>query len=274
MRILLAFIAFTLITNYTSAQCADSTNIYSFVYNGKTYEVVRENKSWIDAAACAVSRGGILTEINDLAEQNAIFNELDNNASIITNNTIAPDGGGASYIWIGGNDLQVEGNWVWNGNNDSNSVQFWMGTASGSPIGGLYNNWGNEPDNFGSGQDGLALALTNWPLGSISQWNDVDHNNTLYYVIEYDAVVGINDINFNNQLNIFPNPISNFITIQTTEYTFNEVTIINLKGQELRSIKLNNVNYQKMDLSDLKKGIYLLKIVSDSGQSITRKVVK
>jgi hypothetical protein len=107
-------------------QCATTSNIYAFNYNSKTYEVVKENKSWVDAASCAVERGGILTEINDLAEQSAIFGALDNNANITTNNTIAPDGGGA-YVWIGGNDIATEGNWVWDGNNDGTSTQFWQG---------------------------------------------------------------------------------------------------------------------------------------------------
>jgi len=80
-------------------QCATTSNIYAFNYNSKTYEVVKENKSWVDAASCAVERGGILTEINDLAEQNAIFDALDNNANITTNNTLAADGGGGAYVW-------------------------------------------------------------------------------------------------------------------------------------------------------------------------------
>ena len=99
-----------LISNYLLfAQCADTSNIYSFVYNGKTYEVIKENKTWIDAALCAVERGGVLTEINDVAEQNAIYTELNTNANIIVNNTVAPDGGGGSYVWVGGNDLSVDG---------------------------------------------------------------------------------------------------------------------------------------------------------------------
>ena len=57
-------------------QCANSSNIYSFVYNGKTYEIIKENKTWADAASWAVERGGILTEINNVSEQNAIYTEL------------------------------------------------------------------------------------------------------------------------------------------------------------------------------------------------------
>lgn len=168
------------------AQCASASNIYSFTHNGKNYEVVRENKTWVSAAACAVLRGGMLAEINDQAEQTAIFTAL-GNASITNNLTTAPDGGGGAYVWIGGNDLTTEGAWVWNGDNDNSSVQFWQGTWTGNPVGGRYNNWGNEPDDY-LGQDALALSLNGWPLGVAGEWNDVDHNNSLYFVIEYDSV--------------------------------------------------------------------------------------
>lgn len=157
-----------------------SSSIVPFTYNGGNYEIVKDNKTWVDASAFAVGRGGFLAEINNEAEQNAIFIEL-GNASIIIDNTAAPDGGGASYIWIGGNDIAAEGNWIWDGDNDQTGNQFWMGTLSGAPIGGLYNNWGDEPDDFGSGQDGLGLAITDWPFGVAGQWNDLDDSNTLYF---------------------------------------------------------------------------------------------
>jgi len=176
--------------------CALSSNVHAFTYSGNNYEVIKENKSWVNAAACAVERGGFLVEINNQAEQDAVFNELQNNAAITVSNTVAPDGGGASYAWIGANDLASEGVWVWNGDNDASSTQYWQGGPAafgGVPVGGLYNNWGSEPDNSGNNQDAAAIGLTQWPvnsgsLGSAGQWNDVDHTNGLYSVIEYPCV--------------------------------------------------------------------------------------
>jgi len=170
----------------TMEPCASPDNIYAFTYDGKNYEVVREHRTWEEAAVCAVERGGYLAEINDELENAAIFDELINNASIDLSMTVAPDGGGASYVWIGGNDFATEGNWVWDGNNDGTATQFWMGDFTGAPVDGLYNNWGDEPDDFGDGQDGLGLALTDWPFGVAGQWNDISDANTIYYVIEYD----------------------------------------------------------------------------------------
>ncbi len=165
--------------------CASSENMVSLNLLGVDYEIVKENLSWSEAAACAVELGGHLAEIGSQAEQDGLFAQL-NQAGILAENTVAPDGGDASYVWIGGNDLAIEGDWIWDGDGDGDGVQFWEGTASGEPVGGLYNNWGNEPDNW-SNQDGLGLAITDWPLGVAGQWNVVDAGNMLYYLIEHPS---------------------------------------------------------------------------------------
>jgi hypothetical protein len=161
------------------------SSVIEFTYNGKKYEMVKENKTWSDAAAFAVARGGYLAEIDDLEEQNALYNNVAN-SSIFADNTIAINGGDAAYIWLGGNDIGAEGNWMWDGNNDQTGSQFWMGTQTGTPVDDRYTNWGNEPDDFGSGQDGLGLAITDWPLGVAGQWNDLGTDNELYFLIEMD----------------------------------------------------------------------------------------
>ena len=51
------------------SQCVLEENVYSFTYLGKNYEVVTELKSWSEAAACAVERGGYLAEIDTQEEQ-------------------------------------------------------------------------------------------------------------------------------------------------------------------------------------------------------------
>lgn len=165
--------------------CIDELDsVFSFTYNDKNYDIVKETDGWPGAAACALSKGGTLVEINDQAEQDQIFLQL-GLAGITNANTVAPDGGGGAYVWIGGNDMTAEGTWVWDGDgNNLDEVQFWAGDMNGAPVNGLYNNWGNEPDDFGV-QDGLALSLDGWPQGIAGEWNDVAINNNLYYIIEY-----------------------------------------------------------------------------------------
>ena len=258
-------------------QCANTSNIYAFNYNSKTYEVVKENKSWVDAASCAVQRGGILTEINSEAEQNAIFDELDNNANITTNNTLAADGGGGAYVWIGGNDIATEGNWVWDGNNDATSTQFWQGDKTGSAVGGLYNNWssGFEPDNYNNNQNGLAFSLNGWPLGTAGQWNDVDHTNVLYYVIEHPGILSTKKHEFKTNIEVKPNPVVDFLTIETNGTELREVVVLNALAQSVLTISSEDLAKSKtIDFRALNRGVYFVKIHTKNGKSVTKKIIK
>ena len=162
----------------------DSSNIVSFTCFGNKYEIIKVPFDWKTAAKIANERGGILAEINSQIEQDSIFYFL-NNAEIDITKTVSTGGGGASYVWIGGTDLNEEGKWMWDGNYDGIGEQFWEGTKTGVPVNGLFNNWGNEPDDVGN-QDGTGLAITNWPYGIAGQWNDLQTTAALYSVIEYD----------------------------------------------------------------------------------------
>ncbi len=171
-------------------ECVSADQIYAFTYDGKNYELIKLNRNWSLAAACAVERGGYLAEINSGAENGALLNEIIQNAAIDPDNTTANDGGMAAYVWIGGIDTNVEGSWYWDGDNDGTGVHFWEGDVSGTAIDNLFTNWGNEPDNF-EDQDALGLAITQWPintgsLGNTGQWNDIKTSNQLYYLIEFE----------------------------------------------------------------------------------------
>jgi len=267
---ILSILLIILIRVTGNAQCANPANIYLFSYNGNSYEVVRENQTWVNAAACAVERGGFLTRIDDQNEQNAIFSNLINNAGINNIDTVAPDGGGASYVWIGGNDMAVEGVWIWDGDNDGVGDQFWQGDYDGNPVGGLYNNWGNEPDNYNN-QDGLGLALTEWPLGSgtlgsPSEWNDVKVSNTLYYVIEYVGLIGVNDYNLNDKVNIYPNPSSQMLFVHTTDNSkIIKISLYDEIGKLIVENKDVNAVSNSMDVSNYKAGIYYIIIENEKG---------
>jgi hypothetical protein len=230
---------------------------------------VKENKTWTDAAACAVERGGILAEINDQMEQDAVYDEALNNAGISPSNTVAPDGGGASYLWIGGNDLSTEGEWTWDGDNDGTGVQFWQGTSSGSPVGGLYNNWGNEPDDFGIGQDGLGLAITDWPLGTSGQWNDVNDANDLYFIIEYSSSASVNELQ-GSAPNVHLERDGNMITIVSTEkVAILEINMIDATGKIINASKAN-----QLDISSMPSGTYFVHVSFENGSSTVLKIAK
>ena len=175
----------------------DNNKNLTFEHNGHSYTVVKELKTWVNAAADAVSKGGYLVEIGSEAEHNAVYKGI-TDAGVSTSYTTVNDGGGIAYVWIGATDRATEGEWLWNGANNSEGTVFWK---DGSIVNGNYVNWGgkaagkfNEPDDFGGKQDAAAIGLANWPagssatsgLGKAGEWNDIDETNRLYYVIEFD----------------------------------------------------------------------------------------
>lgn len=273
----LGIAAFLLIqaTNAT-AQCAEVSAIYSFTYDGRSYEIIKDNKSWVNAAACAVERGGYLAEINSQEEQDAIFTEI-LNAQLDSDDTEAPDGY-SSYVWIGGNDILQEGKWIWNGNNDAETTQFWQGVSSGNAVGNLYNNWGSnsmgaEPDNSaaGTGQDGLGLAIIDWPLGAAGQWNDVNHANELFYIVEYNSLMSTSTFD-QHSVEVYPNPADNYILINSP-IDVESVSVLNAIGQEVKKVGTIATG-TAINLDGLTQGMYFIKLGFADGRQVTKKIIK
>jgi len=271
---ILLFVVLIMSYNYSFSQCANSLNIYSFVHNGHSYEVVKENKSWTAASDCAVSRNGYLAEINDVDEQNAIFNELNNNAGINTSNT--QNQFGTASIWLGGSDAGIEGNWIWDGDNDGIGSQFWSGGSGGTAVDGLYTNWGTspaEPDNSG-GQDHLTIIIKTTAV-NFGLWNDLISTNSIYYLIEYSNVLSIQDLELKSNISIYPNPFNNFITIDNNNsIAINKINIINLLSQKIKTINLDEIINNEINVSSLDKGMYILNMHFENGKMVSQKIVK
>ena len=162
-------------------------------YSGHVYSLYAgsvDNATYATASAKAQTLGGYLARIDDAAENLAVFNFLAANNASITQ--AAGDGGGARYVWLGGDDLAVEGTWRWQNNADV----FFSGTGlAGMPVGGRYNNFGvgaftQEPDDFMGAQDGLGMAMDDWPApagsggNAAGKWNDISASNTMAFVVE------------------------------------------------------------------------------------------
>ncbi|OGU60119.1 MAG: hypothetical protein A2X64_01130 [Ignavibacteria bacterium GWF2_33_9] len=276
MRLIFTLIAVYFIYTPLFSQCVDSTNIYTFTHNGTIYEIVKEAKTWVDAAACAAERNGYLVEINDLNEQNAVYNAIIIGAEISPSYTSIANGGGIAYVWIGANDQQTEGTWLWDGNNDNTGINFWVGEGdngsnNGSTIDGAYYNWGgtstgspNEPDNYGTGQDCAAIALAGWPsgttmLGIPGEWNDIVGTSQLYFVIEKNSSNSFNDHDndLNEDLKIYPNLIEGTLIV---DMNYELIEIYDINGKLLNTYTTSKV----IDISELLKTIYFIRITGDS----------
>lgn len=110
--------------------------------NGHTYHLLAAT-TWTDGEAEAVSLGAHLVTVNDADEDQWIWD------------TFGADG--ARLLWIGLNDIAVEGNYVW---------------TNGEPL--TYTNWalGQPSGDLGTVEDWVQMGYYHPPI-SIRNWNDL-----------------------------------------------------------------------------------------------------
>jgi len=165
------------------------------------YTVVASLQNYTTARAAAFLLGGKLADFESTAESDALNNALfDEVTGLFPANpsfsrsfsrSVAKDGGGSSYLWIGGSDAAQEGTWLWDSPDSQANAAISL-TRDEWGSGSL----GSEPDNFNgldaNGQDALALGLANWPKGAATdqgygntgEWNDVSTLNKLGFIVE------------------------------------------------------------------------------------------
>ncbi len=272
-KIIYAIALVILVSSISNAQCIiNDSLVFQFIHNNHAYQIIKSKLDWNEAANCAKSKNAYLAEINTLDEQNAI-NLFVGNAGIQLSQTTAADGGGASYLWIGGNDKDSEGVWNWNGDNDSTFIPFWKGKfPGGSTVNGMYANWGNEPDDYAGVQDGLGLALTNWPLGIAGQWNDLNLSDQLFYLIEFNNLAGVNEMS-NKDWSMYPNPANDKLYITNgVKETLACVKFYNYSGSLVKSIPTLQLPGNCL-VNDMEPGIYFIEIISIEGEKQISKMI-
>ncbi len=105
-------------------------------------------------------------------------------------------------------------------------------------------------------------------IGSMYMAQSVANDN--YKTADYFGTVLLVDPNHDNvsvdefqpkPFSIFPNPASNYLTIESAENSLLEISSID--GKRVRSVKIERGNIS-IDITDLPKGIYLLNLTSDN----------
>ncbi len=95
------------------------------------------------------------------------------------------------------------------------------------------------------------------------------------WAYEWKISVGINDYNKGNDISIFPNPTSDFISINLTEEVKNQspkIQIFNVDGKEVLSQKINETK-NTFDVSNFAKGVYFISLSNEAKIISTKKII-
>lgn len=84
------------------------------------------------------------------------------------------------------------------------------------------------------------------------------------------GTLSINEVSLEDSFSIYPNPANDFIIINNTDWIKSK-TLFSITGQ---LIKQENNQNEKIDISNLQQGLYLLEIETTNNQKVTKKIVK
>ena len=87
-------------------------------------------------------------------------------------------------------------------------------------------------------------------------------------------LLGKSDFEAAAKFAVYPNPTTGMVTISNdNNSTLQSVTISDLNGRTVKTLKLNGESTSQINIADLAAGVYMMNIASDQG-SITKKIVK
>ena len=88
--------------------------------------------------------------------------------------------------------------------------------------------------------------------------------------LELQGVTGIGEGAQNETFSVYPNPASDFIYLENLN-NYKHIIIYNSGGQSVYS---SAVKDNKIDASDLNKGLYIINILTENGEYLSSRFIK
>lgn len=207
-------------------------------------------------------------------------------------NRVAPDAAGQNYGW-----RCYEGSQTYNtsGCPDPSELTFPVAEYThsvGYSVTGGYVYHGNEYSDI---QDLYFFADLNGLIGTVDNDNNLvfygnyggawvsfgeDANGELYiadisgsiYKVKGGEIFDTQSFS-ESQVSVTPNPTSNNVRISIDRYLISKIDIIDLKGAIVFSEKNLFLSEKNISLELMKSGVYIIKITSDNGHSVFKKLI-
>ena len=246
-------------------------NGFSGVHSNDGYRIdFINNTCYLNSYTNSITYSGQIQKGQNIG----ISAQSSNDIKMINNiSVVDADWGGFALSAGGTSNLKVNNNLIFGYNGtisqDSDVKNVDENTLKTNPL------FVNAPDhlletqfnfNLKNNSPAIGIALTSF-APSDDFFGKIRDSNPDLGAIEYSSNLATEDLNVEN-INIYPNPFIDEITINITGKNIKNISIFNVLGQKQSFIPLTKENKITIDLSHLKKGIYVLKIENSSKKFI------
>jgi len=124
--------------------------------------------------------------------------------------------------------------------------------------------------NAGGENDDSYLLAADCGITAPTDATTVGFPDNQYVMNVVGDLLSVEEFSLDNSISIFPNPTSDIITLDVSNrITVSSLELYNIVGKQV--IKTNNVS--TLDLSQLSAGVYMLRVMTDSG-ILTKKIIR
>jgi len=133
-------------------------------------------------------------------------------------------------------------------------------------------------DGFGNIIDNVQYSnMLPWPNadgnGSYLELTDpsLDNNIASNWIVSSNAIVSVEDVKTEQELNLYPSPVKDILTIESSG-RMNILQLFDSQGILLRNFNVNSGTFS-IDMTSYTPGLYILKVISYE-RNYMRKVIK
>lgn len=152
--------------------------------------------------------------------------------------------------------------------NQGDTVQ-WNNASGFHNVNGTQTTYPSNPESFGNGPASAPWTYV-FVFNTVGTYNyrcDV-HGVGMSGTITVQATTAVNETKNNVLLNVFPNPIKEFFTINMSQ-SYKNVYLYSINGELVKQFAPSNNYY----INDLSKGVYILSINIDENNKIDKKII-
>ncbi len=140
--------------------------------------------------------------------------------------------------------------------------RIWMSTKSDA------NAWSTTAHyDTGEGVIGESLVMG----GNNFDWFQLLNQECLYELVAECDLLGVSDVSFNSKTNIYPNPAQDYFEYKGINGSIISTNIYSSNGSLVKTV---NSNDSKINVSNLKNGVYIVQTKTSNGNTFTNKLIK